>query len=633
MQLTIKNGSLDLSGEQILSNINFEITDNSHIALVGRNGCGKTSLLKIICGEYSITKDDTNNNGSFTVSGKPKIGTLSQMTFADEEKTLVEEIRDAYKEILDLKAELDSAQFDMESAQSESNIKRYTNLLDIFTNMGGFYFEKEYEAAIKKFGFTPVDRDKKLCEFSGGQRTKIAFLKLLLSKPDILLLDEPTNHLDIEAVSWLEDYLKEYKKAFVVVSHDRMFLDNVATVVYEIEYGKTEKYVGNYTEFTRLKKIKREQQLKEYNAQQKEIAHLEGLVERFRYKATKAAMAQSKIKQLEKIDIIDLPDKEDSRTFHTSFLPEDLGVKDILSVQNLEIGYTSVLSNVSLEVKRGDRIGIIGGNGLGKSTFIKTIMGIVPKFSGEYHFGTRVNIGYFDQQMAEYKSNDTVFDDFSKTFPQLNDFQVRSALGSFMFSGEDVFKTISMLSGGERVRLALCKLFMKKPNFLILDEPTNHLDIVGKETLEDILEDYEGTIIFVSHDRYFIKKIAEKILCFEKGYVKLFDYGYEHFLEHQQNEIDLPVENAKEPKQKKKFTTPLKERSKKERAVLKCEEKITFLEEQISTVKSALNCEDNQADYVKLTELQNKLNDLESQLDIVFEEWEKATTELAEIST
>ena len=633
MQLTIKNGSLDLSGEQILSNINFEITDNSHIALVGRNGSGKTSLLKIISGEYSITKDDTNNKGSFTVSGKPKIGTLSQMTFTNEDKTLVEEIRDAYKEILKLKAELESAQYDMESTQSDEDIKRYTNLLDIFTNMGGFYFEKEYEAAIKKFGFNQFDRDKKLCEFSGGQRTKIAFLKLLLSKPDILLLDEPTNHLDIEAVSWLEDYLKDYKKAFVVVSHDRMFLDSVANCVYEIEYGKTEKYVGNYTEFTRLKKIKREQQLKEYNAQQKEIAQLEGLIDRFRYKATKASMAQSKIKQLEKIERIDMPDREDFRTFHTNFTPEDLGVKDILSIENLEIGYTSVLSKVSLDVKRGDRIGIIGGNGLGKSTFIKTIMGILPKLSGEYRFGARVTIGYFDQQMAEYKSNDTVFEDFSAAYPLLTDFEVRSALGAFMFSGDDVFKTISMLSGGERVRLALCKLFMKKPNFLILDEPTNHLDIVGKETLEDILSDYEGTIIFVSHDRYFIKKVADKILYFDKENVELFPYGYEQFLENEKKKEEITTETTQEPKVKKKFTTPLKERSKKERAVNKCEEKIHLLEEQIECIKVELNSEDNQADYVKLTELQNKLDNLESQLETVIEEWDRLSTELAELPT
>ncbi|MBO5321289.1 MAG: ABC-F family ATP-binding cassette domain-containing protein [Clostridia bacterium] len=626
MQLIIKNGSLDLSGEQILRNINFEITDNSRIALVGRNGCGKTSLLKIISGEYSLT------NGNLTLSGKPKIGTLSQMTFKDENLTLVEEIRSAYEDILSLKKRLNTAQENMSVIGDDNSIRIYTELLDTFTNMGGFYFEKEYEAAIKKFGFTFEEKFKKLSEFSGGQRTKIAFLKLLLSKPDILLLDEPTNHLDIEAISWLEEYLKNYKKAFVVVSHDRMFLDNVANITYEIEYGKTEKYFGNYTFFTAQKKIRREQQQKEYNAQQKEIAELEGLIDRFRYKATKADMAQSKIKQLEKIERMEAPDREDKRTFHTSFTPEDLGVKDVLSVENLEIGYDLPLSTVSLEVKRGDRIGIIGGNGLGKSTFIKTIVGKLSPLSGSYRFGGRIKIGYFDQQMAEYESADTVLDDFYKAYPNLTDFEARSTLGAFMFSGEDVFKTVSMLSGGERVRLALCKLFLQRPNLLILDEPTNHLDIVGKETLEDILENFEGTIIFVSHDRYFIKKIADKILSFEKDNVSLFDFGYEQYLESQQNK---PIEeNVKEtePKPKRKFTTPLKERSKKERAVKKAEEKIALLEEQIEQKNNELEAEENQSDYEKLTELQNELDNLNSELEAVMEDWETLTEELISLT-
>ena len=626
MQLIIKNGSLDLSGEQILRHIDFEITDNSRIALVGRNGCGKTSLLKIISGEYSLT------NGNLTLSGKPKIGTLSQMTFKDENLTLVEEIRSAYEDILSLKERLNIAQENMSAIGDDDSIKTYTELLDTFTNIGGFYFEKEYEAAIKKFGFTLEEKFKKLSEFSGGQRTKIAFLKLLLSKPDILLLDEPTNHLDIEAISWLEEYLKNYKKAFVVVSHDRMFLDNVANVTYEIEYGKTEKYFGNYTFFTSQKKIRREQQQKEYNAQQKEIAELEGLIDRFRYKATKAAMAQSKIKQLEKIERIEAPDREDRRTFHTSFTPEDLGVKDVLSVQSLEIGYTSPLSTVNLEVKRGDRIGIIGGNGLGKSTFIKTIVGKLSPLSGNYRFGARAKIGYFDQQMAEYESSDSVLDDFGKAYPALTDFEARSALGAFMFSGEDVFKTVSMLSGGERVRLALCKLFLQRPNLLILDEPTNHLDIVGKETLEDILENFEGTIIFVSHDRYFIKKIADKILSFEKYNVSLFDFGYEQYLENLQNKPVAETVKDTEPKPKRKFTTPLKERSKKERAVKKTEEKIALLEEQIEQKNNELQSEENQSDYQKLTELQNELDNLNLELESVMEDWEILTEELISLT-
>lgn len=632
MQLKIKNGIVELSGERILSNIDFEINDNSRIAVVGRNGCGKTTLLKLIAGEYSIVKSDSDTATFFTVSGKPKIGTLSQMTFSDETMPLVLEIRSAYREILDLKSRLEDAQEKMEADQTEENIKAYTDLLDTFTNMGGFYFEKEYEAAIKKFGFSDAEKLKPVSEFSGGQRTKIAFLKLLLSKPDILLLDEPTNHLDIEAVAWLEDYLKEYKKAFVVVSHDRMFLDNVANTVYEIEYGKTRKYVGNYTQFTVLKKQLREQQAKEYYAQKKEIEHLEGLVERFRYKATKAAMAQSKIKQLEKMERIEAPEKEDTRTFHGSFTPEDLGVTDVLSVKNLKIGYDTPLSTVSLEVKRGNRIGIIGGNGLGKSTFIKTIMGTVPPLGGEYRFGPRVNIGYFDQQMAQYHSNDTVLDDFRKTEPALNDFEARSALGAFMFSGEDVFKTVSMLSGGERVRLALCKILIKKPNFLILDEPTNHMDIVGKETLEEMLCDFQGTIIFVSHDRYFISKIADSILCFEKDNVALYPYGYGQYLESQKTAVTPQTAEEIKPKQKKNYTTPAKEKAKRERAIAKCEEKIALLEEKIGGLKTELSLDENLSDYIKLSELQKEIEEAETELDIVMTEWERLCEENEENS-
>ena len=628
MQLKIQNGVVELSGEPILSSVNIEINDNSRIAVVGRNGCGKTTLLKLISGEYSITKLDSDEDSYFAVSGTPKINMLSQMTFKDDSVLLIDEIRSAYSEILSLKAQLEAAQAIMEDCQTEENIKLYTNLLDTFNNLGGFYFEREYEAALKHFGFTDEQKKRPLSEFSGGQRTKIAFLKLLLSKPDILLLDEPTNHLDIEAVEWLEEYLKSYKKAFVVVSHDRMFLDNVANTVYEIEYGKTQKYVGNYTQFTVAKKQLREQQAKEYLAQKKEIARLRELVERFRYKPTKAAMAQSKLKQIERMIPIEAPDAYDMRTFHSNFEPDDIGVKDMLFVNELEVGYDKKLSTVNLDVKQGDRIGIIGGNGLGKSTFIRTLMGKVKAISGEYKFASRATVGYFDQQMAQYTSDDTVLDDFMKSFPYLTELEARSALGAFVFSGEDVFKTISMLSGGERVRLALCKIFKKKPNFLILDEPTNHMDIVGKETLEDILKEYSGTLIFVSHDRYFINKVATKVLLFEEGKTELYPYGYEQYLQKQkQNTVieQKPISTA--VKEKKTYTTPAKEKAKRERAIKKCEEKIADLESKLANIEAELLKEENISDYIKLGELQNEQMMLESELNSVLEEWEKLSEE------
>lgn len=631
MQLKIQNGTVELSGEPILSAVNIEINDTSKIAVVGRNGCGKTTLLKLIAGEYSLVKRDSDEDSFIAVSGKPVIGVLSQMTFDDESVTLVGEIRKAYSDIVELKAELDRAQEKMENEQSEENIKSYTALLDLFTNCGGFYFEREYEAAIKRFGFTDEQKNRQLSEFSGGQRTKIAFLKLLLSKPDILLLDEPTNHLDIEAVEWLEEYLKTYKKAFVVVSHDRMFLDNVVDTVYEIEYGKTYKYSGNYTRFTQLKKERREQQSKEYDAQKKEIARLTELVEKFRYKPTKAAMAQSKLKQLERMKPVEAPMAYDMRTFHADFEPEDIGVKDVLSVNKLEIGYTSALSVIDLDMHRGDRVGIIGGNGLGKSTFIKTLIGAVKPLSGEFKFGPRVNIGYFDQQMALYSSPDTVLNDFLKAFPAMTDFEARSALGAFLFSGEDVFKTVDMLSGGERVRLALCKIFKKRPNFLILDEPTNHMDIVGKETLEEMLSRFAGTVLFVSHDRYFIRKISNSLLSFENDGVKYYPYGYAQYLDNKKTPPALQRQAEQPIKQKKTYTTPAKERSKYERAIAKAEEKISLLEEKIGGVREELAFPENQSDYMKLSELQTEIEALETELDTVMTEWERLSEEYADL--
>ena len=629
MQLKIKNGVVELSGEAILKNVNFEINDNSRIAVVGRNGCGKTTLLKLIAGEHSITKLDSDEDSYFTVSGTPRIGVLSQITFKDDSVTLLEEVRSAYSDILSLKSELHEAQRKMEEEQSDENIKNYTNLLDTFTNVGGFYFEREYEAAIKHFGFTEEQKYRPLSEFSGGQRTKIAFLKLLLSKPDILLLDEPTNHLDIEAVEWLEGYLKEYKKAFVVVSHDRMFLDNVVNTVYEIEHGKTHKYVGNYSQFTVSKKALRQQQAREYLAQKKEIERLQELIIRFKYKPTKAAMAQSKLKQIEHMIPVEAPETYDMRTFHADFEPHDIGVKDVLFVDNLQVGFDKPLSTLNLDIKRGQRIGIIGGNGLGKSTFIRTIVGDVKALGGEFKFAPRVSIGYFDQQMAQYSSADTVLDDFMAAFPYLTEHDARSALGAFLFSGEEVFKTVDMLSGGEKVRLALCKIFKKRPNFLILDEPTNHMDIVGKETLEEMLASFSGTVLFVSHDRYFIKKVATSVLEFKEGETKLYPYGYEQFLENQGK--DKPKETVipqKEIKEKKKYTTPAKERAKAERAVKKAEEKISSLEQGINEINQELLKEENISDYVKLSSLQEELAKLENELEKTMEEWEEASEKL-----
>ncbi|MBQ5798659.1 MAG: ABC-F family ATP-binding cassette domain-containing protein, partial [Clostridia bacterium] len=482
-------------------------------------------------------------------------------------------------------------------------------------------------------GFTDEDKQKPLSDFSGGQRTKIAFLKLLLSKPDLLLLDEPTNHLDLDAVMWLEEYLKNYKKAFVVVSHDRMFLDRTVNTIYEIERGRCTRYNGNYTEFTVQKKLNREQRAKEYAAQQREIEHLENLVERFRYKATKAAMAQSKLKQLERIERIDAPEKDDVRTFHAVLSPSLRSARDVLSVKELEIGYDKPLCKVSFEVRRGERIGIIGGNGLGKSTLLKTLVGRVQKLGGDFYFGGATKVGYFDQQLAELTGNQTVLENFQTAFPNITDFEARSKLGAFLFTQEDVFKTLSMLSGGEKVRLSLCKLFAEQPNVLILDEPTNHMDIIGKETLEEILSEFEGTLIFVSHDRYFVKKLSQKLLVLKNDDCEFYEYGYEQYESANVKKEEKPTVTEKtEPKQKKNYTTPAKERSRCERALAKAEEKIALLELKIGGLEDEMQTPEIASDYLKLSEAQKELETLQTELSIAMSEWETAAERLEELN-
>ncbi|MBQ7861375.1 MAG: ABC-F type ribosomal protection protein [Clostridia bacterium] len=636
MQIKIQDGVVDLSGEPILKKINIEINTQSKIGIVGRNGCGKTTLLRLLSGELQISKDDPEIKSIHTVSGKPSIGTLNQIAFKDDNVSLIDEIRSAYSDIIKMKDDIEKLRIKIDHSPSDELIEKYTSLLDHFTNLGGFYFEKEYEAAIKRFGFTDTDKIKPLSAFSGGQRTKIAFLKLLLSKPDLLLLDEPTNHLDIDAVEWLEGYLSAYKNAVVIVSHDRMFLDKSVNVIYEIERGKTYKYNGNYSDFVEQKKLLREKQAKEYEAQQKEIARLEELIERFRYKANKAAMAQSKIKALERMELIEPPETYDSKAFKAAFEPDFKSVNDVLSVRELEIGYDKVLSKVSFDIKRGQHVGILGGNGLGKSTLLKTIVGVVPAISGSCIIGGNVKIGYFDQQMAQYTSNKTVLQDFIDEFPSLTDFEARSALGAFLFSGEDVFKNVNVLSGGEKVRLALCKIFKHKPNFLILDEPTNHMDIVGKEALETMLSEFEGTLLFVSHDRYFVKKAAHHILSFEgKETVKWFEFGFDEYTEHQlkmQSESNSALPSPTVKKQSKStYTTPAKEKSKRERALKKAEDTVNKLEQELEFLNEEIVKEENLSDYVKLSELQEKISQTEEALMIAMEEWENAEISLNEI--
>ncbi len=628
MIVKVQNGAVGFGANIVFSHINFEVNKGEKIAIVGRNGCGKTSFLKLITGEYSCADLDDGNRGSVITANGIKIGYLSQVQFDDENKTLLDEVKSAYIEIINTKEQMEKALLLAEQGDSEQ-IQLYSKLEEHFNLLGGYSYKKEYETAIKKFGFSEEEKHKPLNCFSGGQRTKIAFIKLLLSKPDLLLLDEPTNHLDIEAVNWLEEYLASYKNSVVIVSHDREFLDKTVNIVYEIERGKMTRYIGNYTAFSNKKQIEWEHQQKEYIAQQKEIARLSGLVDRFRYKATKAAMAQSKLKQIEKMDIIEKPETADTRGFFGEFEPEMISVKQVLNIKDLQIGYSTPLSTVNTEIFKGEKIGIIGQNGSGKSTFLKTIVNKLPKLSGSITVGERVKIGYFDQQMAQYKSEKTVLDDYWDEFPNLTQTQVRSALGAFLFTGDDVFKCVNSLSGGEKVRLELCKIIRRRPNLLILDEPTNHMDIVGREVLENMLKNYSGTLVFVSHDRYFIRKIADKIIEFSDTAVNYYPYGYEQYLTKRQIPKAQTITNTKtdKPKEKKVYMTPAKQKATLERKIAKLEAQIAEAEQETNSINLQLQEPEISSDYIKTTELMNRLAELETLLEQLMTEWDEACSE------
>ena len=678
MLYQISNGAVAFGDDVILHSIDFEIRNTEKIAIVGRNGCGKTTLLKLISGEVEMEKLDSDESAFIAKAGNPEIGYLKQIAFDDPDVTLEQEVRKCFVKMDERKAELARAAAELEHDYSDEKVARYTAMEEAFKDDGGYYYEKEYEVMIRKFGFSDDELKKPIRDFSGGQQTKIAFIKLLLSKPDILLLDEPTNHLDVTTIEWLEGYLKSYPKAVVVVSHDRMFLDNVVDVVYEIEYGTARRYPGNYTNFIARKKENYDKQMKDHIAQQKEIERLQRMVTRFKGKPTKTSMAQSKQKAIDRMVIIEAPDKYDNKTFHANFQPEKETGNDVLYTSELAIGYDHPLSVVSLDLKRGEKLGILGGNGLGKSTFLKTIVGKIPALSGEYRFGTNVQIGYFDQQMAMYTSNKTVLDDFWDEYPNLTETEARNALGAFLFSGEDVFKNVNMLSGGEKVRLALCKILKTRPNVLVLDEPTNHMDIVGKETLESMLKDYKGTLIFVSHDRYFVKKVATQLLVFEDGTTNLYQFGYEQYQEKLDREAEESKNvyrgnaifggaisqnggsqtgsdanrstsqtaaagnvgestNANNAAQAggmavsstgKAYYNPGKERSKIQKKVKKAEEDLAVKEAKLDELKAELMKPEYQSSYSKLTEIQNEIDALEEEILIDMEAWEELSSQL-----
>lgn len=502
MLYQILNGTVSVGGNTILDHIDFEIREKEKIAIVGANGTGKTTLLRLISGELELDRDDKRNTPGVKTSRNVTIGMLRQSNTADASKTI--------EEIL------------LEGCPERDSFSKER-----------FAYEMEYDRLFTGFGFEKSDKKKLFREFSGGEQTKIGLIRLLLEKPDILLLDEPTNHLDIETVEWLEDYMKIYPNAVVFVSHDRFFLDQVVTAVYELDRKKLRRYPGNYTQYRQQKAKDIKQQTKAYERQQAELKRLNELIEKFKHKPSKASFARSRKSIIERMELIEKPEAEAGSFFTGAIEPEVLGPKWVYEAEHLKIGYNGrVIKELSLKLRRGQKIGIIGANGTGKTTFLKTVAGELPAVDGKGSLGNNVLLAYYDQQTASIQSEDTVLKHFHDLYPAMTEKEVRNTLGMYLFSGQDAAKKVSNLSGGEKARLMLAELITGRPNLMVLDEPTNHMDIKAKETLESAFKAYTGTMLFVSHDRYFISQLADAILVFEADRVMYYPFGYEHYLNH-----------------------------------------------------------------------------------------------------
>ena len=633
MKYVIKNGAVSINGKTILESINLEINEKSHIGVVGKNGAGKTTLLQGII-DNSLLEEGTDDT-SFQVikQGNPSIGYLRQIELNDN-NTMLEEVRKPFKDIIKIEDRLEELVREMNTRDDIKLVEEYTSLEEKFQDIGGYTYRKEYEILVKKFGFKEEDKNKYLKEFSGGEKTKIAFIKMLLNKPDILLLDEPTNHLDIDTVEWLEEYLKSYKKAIVVVSHDRMFINNIVDTIYDISYGALTKYSGNYDYYEKQKQLNYEKALKDYAFQQKEIARLTRIYERFRSKPSKAKMAMSRLHQLEKMDILERPNKIEAITFKTNMDNIVIPSRDVFIIDNLAVGYDKIFYRLNLYVRYGDKLGIIGPNGLGKSTILKTLVGLIPSLGGSFTVGHNVKIGYFDQNLAMLNEKYTVLEEFMAKFSKVSEYEARCSLGSFLFKGDDVLKKIEVLSGGERVRLQLCKILYTKPNVLILDEPTNHLDIVGREYLESILSDYQGTVLFVSHDRYFISKVATSLLVLSKDGYHLYKGNYKEYLESLKGQ-NIDNNTSKNIDDYSKNTSDVSAEPKKKvntynlgKEINKLEREIKKLEERIKSLEESLYLEEVYSDYDKLNQVNNEIKEDKERLEELNTKW----LELMEVS-
>lgn len=634
MLIQLNNVTKNFVVNEIFSNVKMEINDKDRVAIVGRNGAGKSTLLKIISGELSF------DSGERTISKNTTIGYLSQEFIVREDLSIYEEMITCFDEIISLEANLEKLSYEL----TPENIENDPSLLDRFDRLQNevlthkdYHYKSKIESVLYGLDFTKDVFDKKISTFSGGEKTRLSMAKLLLSEPDLLILDEPTNHLDMENVAWLENYLSSYNGAIVIVSHDRYFLDKVVNVVYNLEFGKLKKYVGNYSKFLKQYEEDYEKQLKEFTSQQKDIKRLEEFVQKNIARASTSKMAKSRQKVLDKMELIDNP-KKDDKAANIEFNIKEQSGRDVLMIENLKVGYDGkqVGNAYNFSVYKGDRIAIVGRNGIGKSTLIKTIAKKQNAISGSVHYGSKVSLGYYDQKQAEFESSKTILNELWDEYPLMKEAEVRTVLGRFLFRGDSVLKIVRDLSGGEKARLQLAKLMLEKNNLLVLDEPTNHLDITSKQVLEDALENYEGTIVFVSHDRYFINKIANKVLDITGDDYSIYLGNYDYYLEKREQELiakKLKEEKTDEVQEKVANDYALGKEEKKrirklERTREELLEKIELLEEKVTLVNNELTKEEVYTDAVKVQEYNEELRSLNQEIEDFNNTWLEIEEEL-----
>ncbi|MGJ6588162.1 ATP-binding cassette domain-containing protein [Listeria monocytogenes] len=644
--LQVQQISKFFGAEVILDNIKLEVKTGDRIALVGRNGAGKSTLLKIIAGKMSY------DGGTISKPKSVEIGYLAQNTGLESSKTIWDEMLSVFDSLRRMEADLRKMELRLGEPELYNDPEKYQALMTdydtlqhTFKESGGYTYEAEIRSVLNGLRFYPEDYEVEIASLSGGQKTRLALAKLLLAKQDILVLDEPTNHLDIETLAWLETYLQNYHGSLLIVSHDRYFLDKVVNQVYEISRTKIDHYKGNYSSFVNQKQAKLEQMWKEFDKQQKQIAKLEDFVARNIVRASTTKRAQSRRKQLEKMDVLGRP-QGDEKAAHFGFQFEKQTGKDVLMVDQLSIGYAKdkrIASNLTFEMKRQDSLALVGPNGIGKSTLLKTLIRDIPALSGEFHFGAGVKIGYYDQEQAKLTSNKTVLMELWDDYPELNEVNVRTTLGNFLFSDDDVLKNVQSLSGGEKARLALAKLTLLEANVLIFDEPTNHLDIESKEVLEAALIDFEGTILFVSHDRYFINRIASKIveLAPEKATVFLGDYDYyQEKLAEEKELARLDAEDRRKKGEQVEATSSVrklnyqeeKEQQKllrqRKRKLEEVEKSMEATDKKIAELELQLTNPEVFQDHEKALEITQELDAVKADGEKLMEEWEQISEEL-----